>query len=359
MKICEAGRDSCGCDNWKKGIRTINGQYPDDNRDFDINAGAGVSITPATGGITVGLTAPLPGGMTFMGTVGTSGTIATLPNADVTNRGYCYVAISAGTTPDDTPKSYDIGDMLVSNGVEWIVIPSGDDPVAWSQITGTPTTLSGYGITDAVDIGSVQDITGNKTIKSIAPALITTKTNVSRSYVGFTGVGNITMNANDGQIAGINPYRSTPGGNAATLLDVVCHNASGTAKQIEIVNQDDGNAYVTAPVRTYNASNTNDIVTIGSLQASSDVVHTTGNESIAGNKNFTDAIYIASSLYALRSQRISNNSNRIFLENSNTTGDIRATLEMRANDDGTAYLIFRKWKISDGTLLGDTILASL
>ncbi len=35
------------------GIRTINGQYPDDNRDFDINAGRGIEITPATGGITI------------------------------------------------------------------------------------------------------------------------------------------------------------------------------------------------------------------------------------------------------------------------------------------------------------------
>lgn len=35
------------------GIRTINGQYPDDNRDFDINAGNGIRIEPATGGITI------------------------------------------------------------------------------------------------------------------------------------------------------------------------------------------------------------------------------------------------------------------------------------------------------------------
>ena len=53
MKICEAGRDSCGCKEFTKGIRTINGQYPDDNRDFDINAGNGIRIEPATGGITI------------------------------------------------------------------------------------------------------------------------------------------------------------------------------------------------------------------------------------------------------------------------------------------------------------------
>lgn len=46
--------DNSGCcNNWKNGIRTINGQYPDDNRDFDINAGAGILISPATGGITI------------------------------------------------------------------------------------------------------------------------------------------------------------------------------------------------------------------------------------------------------------------------------------------------------------------
>ena len=41
------------CDQWQKGIRTINGQYPDDNRDFDINAGKGIKITPATAGIDI------------------------------------------------------------------------------------------------------------------------------------------------------------------------------------------------------------------------------------------------------------------------------------------------------------------
>lgn len=41
------------CNQWMNGIRTINGQYPDDNRDFDINAGSGIVIQPATGGITI------------------------------------------------------------------------------------------------------------------------------------------------------------------------------------------------------------------------------------------------------------------------------------------------------------------
>lgn len=41
------------CNNWKHGIRTINGQYPDDNREFKVNGGAGIVVTPATAGITI------------------------------------------------------------------------------------------------------------------------------------------------------------------------------------------------------------------------------------------------------------------------------------------------------------------
>ena len=45
--------DTQCCNAWMQGIRTINGQYPDDNRDFDINAGSGIRIEPATGGVTI------------------------------------------------------------------------------------------------------------------------------------------------------------------------------------------------------------------------------------------------------------------------------------------------------------------
>lgn len=48
--------------------------------------------------------------------------------------------------------------------------------------------------------------------------------------------------------------------------------------------------HITATYRTYNSTNTDDVVTIGSLQASTDVVHTGGNEIVGGNKTFTRAI---------------------------------------------------------------------
>lgn len=60
MRVCikGTGADDCGCKNWLKGIRTINNQYPDDNREFSISAGAGILITPETAGIRITNTIP-------------------------------------------------------------------------------------------------------------------------------------------------------------------------------------------------------------------------------------------------------------------------------------------------------------
>lgn len=44
--------------------------------------------------------------------------------------------------------------------------------IAWSQITSTPTTISGYGITDAVTIAGAQTITGAKTFSNSAGVVL-------------------------------------------------------------------------------------------------------------------------------------------------------------------------------------------
>ena len=279
VQICEAGRDPCGCDQWKKGIRTINNQYPDDNRDFDINAGDGIEITPATAGITIAVKAPLPGPMVYQGTVGTGGTVASLPAANVTNIGWTYVAVTAGTTPDDTPKSYAIGDMLVSNGEEWTVIPAGDDPVDWSQIQNKPTTLSGYGITDAVNttgdqtgIAGAKTWTGLNTFNNTAIKQKSTLTARDQTVSNRTFVASIeTLDKNGNSISEIETTRY-PTGN---WLKMFIRNASGTSKALTLTAQDDGTTWGEIGNRTYNSANTNDIVTIGSLASNPSVVHPT------------------------------------------------------------------------------------
>ena len=87
----------------------------------------------------------IPTPMRFMGTVGTGGTITSLPAASTSNNGYVYKAISAGTSP----VTYAIGDTLVSNGTVWTVIPSGDEPSGTVTNVATGTGLTGGPITSS------------------------------------------------------------------------------------------------------------------------------------------------------------------------------------------------------------------
>ena len=65
---------------------------------------------------------PLP--MVFKGTLGTGGTISTLPTASSSNEGYVYIVITDGTYAGQSAKA---GDTFVSDGSAWVLVPSGDD----------------------------------------------------------------------------------------------------------------------------------------------------------------------------------------------------------------------------------------
>ena len=186
----------------------------------------------------------LPSPMVFKGSLGAGGTITSLPNASELNEGFTYKVITAGTYASQTAK---IGDTFISDGTNWVLIPSGDEPSgtvtsitlkatspiaidsssaittsgtrtlshATSGVTagtyrsvtvnatghvtaGTnPTTLSGYGITDAkiangvITLGSntITPLTSHQSIKTINNNTITGTGNVSVGTI--TG---ITMN---------------------------------------------------------------------------------------------------------------------------------------------------------------------
>ena len=65
---------------------------------------------------------PLP--MVFKGTLGTGGTISTLPTASSENEGFVYIVITDGTYAGQSAKA---GDTFVSDGSSWVLVPSGDD----------------------------------------------------------------------------------------------------------------------------------------------------------------------------------------------------------------------------------------
>lgn len=78
----------------------------------------------------------LPEPMIFKGSLGTGGTITTLPSASASNEGFVYKVIEAGTYQSLVCK---VGDTVISNGSEWVLIPSGDEP------SGTVTSVGGQG----------------------------------------------------------------------------------------------------------------------------------------------------------------------------------------------------------------------
>lgn len=93
----------------------------------------------------------LPEPMVFKGSLGTGGTITTLPAAATSNTGFTYKVITAGTYASKAAK---VGDTFISTGSAWELIPSGDEPsgtvtsVGISaptgfSVSGSPVTSSG------------------------------------------------------------------------------------------------------------------------------------------------------------------------------------------------------------------------
>lgn len=86
----------------------------------------------------------LPEPMVFKGTLGTGGTITSLPAAASSNTGFTYKVITAGTYASQAAK---VGDVFVSNGTSWVLIPAGDDDTdTWRPINIDGTEVKGSGI---------------------------------------------------------------------------------------------------------------------------------------------------------------------------------------------------------------------
>lgn len=107
----------------------------------------------------------LPEPMVFKGTLGTGGTITSLPTAAAGNEGWTYKVITAGTYAGVAAK---VGDTFISTGTKWELIPSGDEPsgtvtnVATSgPITGGPITTTGTigHATSGVTAGTYNSVT--------------------------------------------------------------------------------------------------------------------------------------------------------------------------------------------------------
>lgn len=125
--------------------------------------------------------ATLPEPMVFKGSLGTGGTITSLPTASGSNKGYVYKVITAGTYASQSAK---VGDTFISDGSAWVLIPSGDEP------SGTVTNVAvanGGGLTV-----SGSPITTSGTITVGHSNSVTAKTSSSLKKFTYDANGHIT-----------------------------------------------------------------------------------------------------------------------------------------------------------------------
>ena len=136
--------------------------------------------------------ANLPEPMIFKGSVGTGGTVTSLPSAEASNEGWTYKVITALSSP-----SAKVGDTVISNGSSWVVIPSGDEP------SGTVTSI---GISNGGGLSvSGSPVTSNGTI-TVSHA--DTSSQASSSNSGRTYIQSITLDTY-GHVTGLSTASET------------------------------------------------------------------------------------------------------------------------------------------------------
>jgi hypothetical protein len=143
---------------------------------------------PVTGTVVAAALATLPEPMVFKGTVGTGGTVTSLPTAANSNKGHTYKAISANVTSGSK-----IGDTFISTGSEWVIIPSGDEP------SGTVTSVTIKATSPiVVDSSSAITSSGTRTLSHATSGVIA---DTYRS-VTVDDKGHVTAGSNPTTISG-------------------------------------------------------------------------------------------------------------------------------------------------------------
>jgi len=179
-------------------------------KDFTTSVTSGSSDLVTSGAVYTAID-NLPEPMVFKGTLGTGGTITTLPAASDANEGYTYKVITAGTYASQAAK---VGDVFVSNGTEWVIIPAGDtDSDTWRNIKVNDTELLGT----AISTGAVNFKNGNNvTITGSGNDITIAATDTNTTYTFANGTNGFTVTPSGGTAQTITSYESKTAASGGT-----------------------------------------------------------------------------------------------------------------------------------------------
>lgn len=203
------------------------------------------------------------GVLVYKGTIGTGGTITTLPTASSSNKGWVYMVATAGTYVG----ANEVGDMLISNGSSWQAI-NGENQVSNGAKTITPgatavtiATVDGTNITLAVakDTSKQDKLTNPVTAASAFTAadMIVTTNAASGTVVkqsSYSVVSSISDNQATGAIPTASAVASYVTGKGYKTTDVSCtesgHYTPSTASSTKSASGATGTAGATVQVVT-------------------------------------------------------------------------------------------------------------
>jgi hypothetical protein len=191
----------------------------------------GTDVT--TGKAVAAALATLPEPMVFKGSLGTGGTITTLPTASSSNKGYVYKVITAGTYASQSAK---VGDTFISDGSSWVLIPSGDEPSGTvtnvSVANGGGLTVSGSPVTSSgtITVGHSNSITA-ETSSSVKKFTYDEYGHVTGSSELSTAESNALASGIDSEkVAQIETNKNNISTDEAALVELVDSGAKNLSK---------------------------------------------------------------------------------------------------------------------------------
>ncbi len=203
------------------------------------------------------------GPMVFKGSLGTGGTITTLPAASSSNVGFTYKVITDGTYASQLAKA---GDTFISDGTNWILIPSGDEPsgtvtsVGVSNATNGGLSISGSPITSSgtISIGHSNVLSNAQTTQAVYPIKIDKNGHISAYGTAVSiptkvsDLDNDSEFVNSSEAAAAAPVQSVNGQTGAVSLSI-------PSKTSDLAN--DSNFITGMTILSYGHSTWNDFLT--------------------------------------------------------------------------------------------------